>query len=191
MYQKRKITIPFLNGYAPTLTTGNFGIYLKSNSTKYTSWYSCRDTFQGIDSSVLKNGLFFVLSNSNAFDHPDVLKVKYDRIDKFLTKIETKLNLKSSKIYKTNRDNVVYIKLNSFWLKNKIRRSFLTGALRCSVNWNKRSSVQKTMPDYNEKAVQYFLKGKTKLAHEELENTHGWRYLFTNATTEKIKKMLV
>ena len=181
-YLATKRRIPATNYGFPNY--GSLGT--KAQDHNYISWYSCRDTYQRVDEkSIIKNGIFFCHGITGG-----------DNVAIFLNLIEKRLKLRvKSKFAKTNNKDIIWVKVSPWWLKTKIRKSFLTMTLRTGTKYNQKETVRSafnkppwktTLP-----AILFFLKGNAICPVEDGIWTHGWMHFFSGKKTPQIKKMLV
>lgn len=178
---------------------GCFGVMYK-NKTRYEKaptnkfvLYKCRDRYQNVSNTkILRGGMFFShLPNDG------------DRHKIFLEKIESDLKLeKRSRFQKTNRTDILFIRLSPWWLENKIRRSFLTLMLRSSKNydpklpWKQENVIAvASRCDYGMNtipAIKRFMRGYTVCLTENPKLSYrGWVEIFTELNEIEVRRLLV
>jgi hypothetical protein len=179
-----EIEVP-INFEGPPTHKGFFGVATRKK--KMISWYSCRDTYQTVKKDAIKtNGIYF--------SHP---KNKGEGVAFFLNGIEDILKIKTkSKFSKTERDNVLWIKISDWWLKTKTRRSFLTLMLRVGMDHEPGQPVMDTITtssriSYTLPAIERFLEGYTASKKETTAATNGWFQMMNGLDENKVKEVLV
>jgi hypothetical protein len=161
------------------LSRGNFGI----PATSHIKWYFCRDYFhQRFDSWILPQlqGFFYVCTKQNTID--------------FIEKLETHLNIKPRTTFvDADKNDVLYIKPSKFWLRQSMRMSFFTIALRSSLSTasSDKNWLDVLLESYyftnNRYAAERFLEGYTFYT----AGVSGrWMETFYSLTKEKTDKKL-
>jgi hypothetical protein len=134
---------------------------------------------------ALKKGIFFTHKKGVG-----------KNVQRFIEEIEKQLQLKSrSQFCKTdNEDYCLWLKPSTWWLKNLVRRSFLTMALRSGRNYKDGSLLDCFAEQkYGSKtviAIKLFLDGYTFYTGKPLSYLEGWYSLFRNKDEEAVKKIL-
>jgi hypothetical protein len=182
MYEKVKVAMGL---YGPR--SGSFG-YKYSELSPNITWESCRDRVQFLPQEIIaKIGLWMVHKKDIG-----------NNIIQFIKKIETKLGIQKSKFGTTDNESYCFwIKPSLWWLKNLVRRSFLTMALRAGQRYKpsldnfmecfeKSKYAKKTLP-----AVKLFLEGYTNYRGPNLYFSEGWQELFKNEDEKFVKSIML
>lgn len=107
-------------------------------------------------------------TKTKSFFYQSIKKSNIDNIIKFITKIETQLNLKQEdriSFQLTSHDNFIKIIVSPWWRENKMRREFLTAAVKSAAQFSqlkyKFNEVVKTSRYFQKssKAFERFLDG--------------------------------
>jgi hypothetical protein len=171
-----------------TLQPGWFGVTLmqkRYNEKKlipHFQWYSCRDSFQNIKNSDIKN--FFFVHNGlvNTIN--------------FMQYVEKQLKI-SSTFAKTNNDKVIWFKPDTFWINSLLHRSFMTFMLRCSLNFRDdftNAIIENPNSAACYPAINRFLSGATEYRKQTVEvakGSRGWCYLFNNKNSRQVGQLLM
>lgn len=131
--------------------------YVKDDGTFVAlEWLYCREYFQD-ESAGIKRFLFCHKPH------------KCKHMAHFLNKIEEKLNLQERTcIGPSQRNNISWVRVSSWWTKTSMKRSLFTALLRCSHNYNyKKDNFDEALLStiyikHTEYAVRRFLDGYTK-----------------------------
>jgi hypothetical protein len=167
-------------------------------------WDKCREQFAKKFTET-SDGFFYSLLESDIFT-----------VLHFIRDTEKFLNLPSfTEFYRTNRENVAFIKVHDFWKPCYMRRSLFTLICRLGlkydyVNWEETlyGEIGKTgfteldanyeMAKKTNKAIMRFFFGFTKyignLSHmskEYFPEKHGWVAEFTDKSVDYIKSVLI
>lgn len=151
---------------------GNSGFFIAEQ------FYSCREIFHE-DFPTTKNLLICVPA------------YKKNRIINFFNFVETKLEIpKKSKVCLTQRKNIFFIKLSSFW-KSKIKFSLLTLLIRSGLRISKELDIDKLIQKYfylkkTSSAVNIFFSGKTRYCGRN----NSWYKEFKNKGMDECLKLL-
>lgn len=180
--------------YADTYTYGT----LKNETFSIAGSYSCREEFCSyiLSQQMTAKSYWFLLSIGK--------KGTVNEYRHFIKAAEKSIGVKNTiLVRKTNREGVVAICINSWWLKSKIRQQFITCLLRCYYHFYKNAGKafdKKEIPletilfsyFYFEKtkaAVQRFMQGYTLL--KKGYNCQGWVNRFANDKNTNPEKCLV
>jgi hypothetical protein len=127
-------------------------------------WLYCREYFQD-ESNGIKRMLFCHTSH------------RCKNIAAFIYNVESKLNLKEKTIIgPTQRYNISWIRVSSWWTKTSMKRSFFTILLRCGVNYKiKQDNFNDALfsviyTKHTENAVKRFMEGNTRYTGKK----KGW-----------------
>lgn len=171
--------------------------YIPSPNSFYISgyWHHCRDRIlYYLNTKQNINGIYFICENPT-------------KVRKFLVKFQNKSKIPVSsrfKIYKTERSDVLYIKLTDFW-KNSLRFSLLTAICRCAVSLTNVKDFAHQPHNYNGYYTMYFSHNRSFYAlqkfmdgYHEIDISHynasvshatkGWLEHFSGMSLSEIDK---
>lgn len=154
-------------------------------------WLYCREYFQD-ESNGIRRMLFCHSSH------------RCKNIAAFINIIENKLDLAEKTIIgPTQRYNVSWIKLSSWWSKTSMKRSFFTILLRCGVHYKiKENNFEDALfsvvyTRHTEYAVKRFMDGYTRYTGKKKGwyNQFYWgggnKWNFTTPDSNEVNKLLV
>lgn len=143
--------------YIYELKPGTFGLVRNWQNSygqwlKGMNWPTCRDSFDTYYWSGTERGFFYVC---------DV-----ESVQKFIQHIETHLQLVfRTKVYKTDKPNICYIRPARFWRVCRMRMSFFTIVLKAALKYEgngwQTCLYEQPYAARSKEAVAAFLNGKT------------------------------
>lgn len=153
-------------------------------------WLYCREYFQD-ESNGIKRMLFCHTAH------------RCKNIAAFIYSIEDKLNIEEKTVIgPTQRYNISWIKVSSWWTKTSMKRSLFTILLRCGVNFKLQENnfeealFSSVYTKHTEYAVRRFLDGNTKYSGKKKGwyNQFYWgggnRWDHKKPTKEEVDKLL-
>lgn len=189
----KPVEMPLASRYQ-RLNRGSFSKidYVKADGTLVAlEWLYCREYFQD-ESAGIKRLLFCHKPN------------KCKRIAAFMHVIENSLDIgERTEIGPTQRNNISWIRVSSWWTGTSMKRSLFTILLRCGQNYkpafdNFEEALFSTFYTKNtEFAVRRFLQGHTKYVgkkkgwYNQFRNEGGDDETFRPVSNDEVERLLV
>lgn len=168
---------------------GNFGVTPLSPANFPMQWYSCREQFHSYADPAGLREFHFAHTPGRGAD-----------IARFIYQLERHLDLVEKSLFKyTDRPDVVWVKVAAWWVRNFMRFSFFTCALRGASLWDKTTPVLDWLQNNTaylnatKPATRRFLDGYTWYTG----NIRGWNRQFTGhdlkrqLATKELESLLI